>query len=115
MLNSSPFEKILMKLRLSDIADHVNFFAAARLGDLIDGVWHEGPPPTLGWWPVETDKPEPIYRFWDGDCWSDFIYLSSPSDVAELQKRYKHKVNGVNIPVRWRQWTKYEEERKRVS
>lgn len=32
--------------------------------------WHNGPPPSIGWWPASTVQQEAILRWWDGRRWS---------------------------------------------
>jgi hypothetical protein len=33
--------------------------------------WHQGPPPSIGWWPTITlYQTYMFYRWWDGKCWS---------------------------------------------
>ena len=32
--------------------------------------WHKGPPPSVGWWPVESKPHGGAIRWWDGEHWS---------------------------------------------
>lgn len=36
--------------------------------------WHEGPPPSIGWWPASTVRNSDAIRWWDGREWSCAAY-----------------------------------------
>jgi hypothetical protein len=33
-------------------------------------IWHDGPPPSIGWWPASSAKNPEYLRWWNGSCWS---------------------------------------------
>lgn len=33
-------------------------------------VWHDGPPPHIGWWNASVMKAKDCWRWWDGKVWS---------------------------------------------
>lgn len=35
-----------------------------------DNTWHDGPPPSLGWWPASSMRVMDAYRWWNGKEWS---------------------------------------------
>lgn len=45
--------------------------------------WHSGPPPHVGWWNASAGDYEEIWRWWDGECWSDPAYSTQDADVAQ--------------------------------
>lgn len=42
--------------------------------------WHEGPPPSIGWWPASICCDPRTLRWWNGKRWSVACY---PKDSAK--------------------------------
>ena len=34
-------------------------------------TWHSGPPPHIGWWNASVNQFDDLWRWWNGECWSD--------------------------------------------
>lgn len=36
-------------------------------------IWHNGPPPHIGWWNASVHECPMIWRFWTGEAWTNSI------------------------------------------
>lgn len=51
-------------------------------------VWHEGPPPSIGWWPASLVRNKKCLRWWNGFAWSYAVYKADdPIVVARTAGR----------------------------
>jgi hypothetical protein len=70
-------------------------------------VWHKGPPPHVGWWNSSQYHSESVWRWWNGEYWSDPVgdhySIELAAKKAAIQTTYKD--------VRW---TDYYPENARV-
>lgn len=47
--------------------------------------WHDGPPPSLGWWPTQLrGKKSNALRWWDGKQWSFPVWPSDPPYIVSV-------------------------------
>lgn len=33
-------------------------------------TWHQGQPPSIGWWPASVERDPDAFRWWNGTAWS---------------------------------------------
>ena len=64
-------------------------------------IWHNGPPPHVGWRNASTAKDCLCWRWWDGKCWSAPAY---PDYAIE---RVVECAKAATLPHRKLQWTDY--------
>ena len=60
--------------------------------------WHNGPPPSIGWWVASTQQALDILRWWNGAYWSLPAHVSFTSE--EAARIAKHR-DTTDIPVQW--------------
>ena len=61
--------------------------------------WHQGPPPSIGWWPASFDRNDRVYRWWNGKHWS-FPALKGDSAQTAAHCARIRALGGVEI-----EWT----------
>ena len=64
-------------------------------------IWHYGPPPSLGWWPVKpyiTDTKVAL-RWWNGSCWGHECYPDDSITDVEHFATALDQIGGRD--VRW--------------
>ena len=49
-----------------------------------DGVWHSGPPPSIGWWPASVGEDFDCLRWWNGKQWSMAVYAGASPEMLNL-------------------------------
>jgi hypothetical protein len=62
--------------------------------------WHDGPPPSLGWWPASVSQNEGYYRWWDGNQWS-FAAVPGASRQKVIQSASIKADNWSQKTIRW--------------
>lgn len=67
-------------------------------GDEVE--WFSGPPPEVGWWPASTIQRAENLRYWDGQCWSCWVYHTRPRQEAGSIARRAATVNEQS-EIRW--------------
>jgi len=64
-------------------------------------VWHDGPPPHVGWWVASSLEDELCWRWWNGKEWSYPVWPNSHMrwvvDAARMRSHSKEAM----------QWTTY--------
>lgn len=70
--------------------------------------WHDGPPPSLGWWPTQLrGKKSNALRWWDGKQWSFPVWSSDPPYIVSLTSgtpawaEYQPQVQWRHRPTSW--------------
>lgn len=64
-------------------------------------VWHEGPPPHVGWWNASTTKDHAAWRWWDGKQWSRATYPHQPAEYAAKEAACAADVQDVEWADYW--------------
>ena len=64
------------------------------------GLWHKGPPPSLGWWPASYYRSMHDIRWWNGRYWSKPCGIS---DTAEEAAEYALLAAVYSFDVEWTQ------------
>ena len=54
-----------------------------------DRIWHKGPPPHVGWWNASTDDNENVWRWWNGEYWSQASNERRPAEAAVGRAKYR--------------------------
>ena len=68
-------------------------------------LWHEGPPPEIGWWPASIGRNAECLRWWNGEFWSDYVSPKDSKDYAVLSAA--RKAYAYQRGIEWsRQWWK---------
>ena len=60
---------VYLKRAMEEIAK-ASKFAPTVATVIQDSRWHDGPPPSVGWWPASREQDKHALRWWDGNCWS---------------------------------------------
>lgn len=63
-------------------------------------VWHDGPPPHVGWWNASALRDKDMWRWWDGDHWS--WALASFATGDEVKRDAERQSTCIGI-----QWNDY--------
>lgn len=63
-------------------------------------TWHKGPPPHVGWWNANTLRSHCIWRWWDGENWSEPAGDTYDKYAAGRMARYTNPSNII-------EWTDY--------
>ncbi len=71
-------------------------------------VWHQGPPPHVGWWNASITRDVNAWRWWSGSAWSMPVRHSASRDwAAKMAKIRRPRLCGV-------EWSDYYPENARV-
>lgn len=63
--------------------------------------WHKGPPPHVGWWNASHWRNEDVWRWWDGQQWSDDATpFYTPQEAAHCAKRPALSWHNAS-PIEW--------------
>lgn len=55
-------------------------------------VWHNGPPPHIGWWESSVYGMRGYWRWWDGKVWSQAVRETAPLfHVAQVALHSDHR------------------------
>ena len=68
--------------------------------------WNSGPPPELGWWPASLSMNVKLLRWFDGEKWSQPVYISANQFDAEQAADIKTTIGIENIKWSDRWWLK---------
>ena len=69
-------------------------------------VWHNGPPPDIGWWPASSFRSIFLLRYWDGHNWSVVVSADKGQNVAANAARKIEVYNQRQIEWADRWWLK---------
>lgn len=64
-----------------------------------DTKWHSGPPPSIGWWPASVSRSSNVYRWWNGEYWSQDVSDYNPARLAEY---YASRRECSRNPIEWK-------------
>lgn len=62
-------------------------------------IWHDGPPPHIGWWQASFNKNPAYWRWWDGEKWTNAAHESDKASYAASVVSAKYRV--AHGCVRW--------------
>ena len=65
-------------------------------------IWHDGPPPSIGWWPASCEKRIKTLRLWNGKWWSRPAFKFDSAETAAhyaMQKAFAQK--DIQWTERW--------------
>lgn len=60
--------------------------------------WHSGAPPGCGWWPASGGEIVGIYRWWNGQHWSNFAIEKYSAKIAAKFAKIREP---DNAHVKW--------------
>ena len=60
-------------------------------------IWHDGPPPHIGWWNASSIRDARAWRWWNGKHWSEVAYPLATQDKAARIARFRAK----DWPIEW--------------
>lgn len=67
--------------------------------------WHDGPPPSQGWWPASVAQKGNTYRWWNGQWWSDWATAEYTAQQAARAARKKYvypkEIQWQHRPASW--------------
>lgn len=64
--------------------------------------WNKGAPPAVGWWPASAFGLDGMWRWWDGELWSELAgELDSAEEAADHAGRKSYSIH-----IQWRDWPK---------
>lgn len=67
-------------------------------------IWHNGPPPHVGWWNASVSKRADAWRWWDGECWSHVVY----EHEHEMRADYQAARTSSKTDIEWTDyWPEY--------
>ena len=67
-------------------------------------TWHEGPPPSIGWWPASRSREPDLFRWWNGKWWSVPARSWMTEEQAEVTAKLKSAVNDIEWTDRPASW-----------
>lgn len=69
-----------------------------------DNTWHDGHPPSMGWWPASSERVMDAYRWWNGVEWSVMAHSWESAVAAALSARIPTMCPGVQWRHRPASW-----------
>ena len=72
---------VYLKRAMEEIAKASEFVPTVATA-IRDSQWHDGPPPSVGWWPASCTHDENALRWWNGNDWSSVCYQNDSSDYV---------------------------------
>lgn len=68
-----------------------------------DLIWHDGPPPHVGWWNASRYKAPRSWRWWDGADWS--IAVNEDYGAPEVANAVLYlDMTLQEDPIKWRHY-----------
>lgn len=49
-------------------------------------VWHDGPPPHIGWWNASVNRSKHVWRWWNGEAWG--LPASHAASCGHIRRAY---------------------------
>lgn len=74
-----------------------------------DLIFHDSPPPCVGWYNASTARDPNVWRWWDGVCWSLAVHRTAHSTYAGEAAKSE-----ALSPQKLIQWSTYWPENARV-
>ena len=66
---------------------------------MTDRIWHQGPPPHVGWWNAATIRDSCAWRWWNGHHWSMVVYPHHTLPHVEVSAITR--ASWLDIAIEW--------------
>ena len=66
--------------------------------------WHNGPPPSCGWWPASACRDKKLFRWWNGRFWSWGVQEYSHTFTVQEYSQKRAEVCGIEWTERPKSW-----------
>ena len=84
------------------------YCASIRVPEMQDRIWNKGAPPHVGWWNASRVRQERVWRWWNGEYWSQGV--SEREKIAGVRRAAQFK----DYAQQDVEWTSYWPENARV-